>query len=88
MAEEVRVPVMVPYQEEVTVMEDEQILHMVDVTKMVPKIVIENIEEVIPVYKEEEVVTRVPVVVQDCKMVLVDEGRQAVVQNLTYEKVQ
>ena len=70
MAEEVRVPVMVPYQEEVTVMVDEQIMHMVDVTKMVPKIVLETIEEIIPVYKEVEVETSVPVVITDCKEVL------------------
>jgi len=88
MAEEVRVPVMVPYQEEVTVMKDEQILHEVDVTKMVPKIVLETIDELIPVYKEVEVVTKVPVVVQDCKMVLQDDGKRSIIKNLTYEKVQ
>lgn len=30
---------------------------MVDVTKMVPKIVLEQVEEIIPVYKEVEVIT-------------------------------
>lgn len=43
---------------------------MVDVTKMVAKIVLEQVEEIIPVYKEVEVITKVPVVVTDCKMVL------------------
>lgn len=70
MAEEVRIPVMVPYQEAVTVMVDEQIMHMVEVTKMVPKIVLETLEEIVPCYKEVEVETSVPVVITECKQVL------------------
>jgi hypothetical protein len=61
---------------------------MVDVTKMVPKIVLEQIEEVIPIYKEVEVITQVPVIITDCKTELQSEGKQQIVKNLTYEKIQ
>lgn len=60
---EVRVPVLVPFMKEVEVMQDEHILHEVNVTKMKPKVVLETIEEIIPVYKEVPEVTKVPVVV-------------------------
>lgn len=43
---------MVPYQEEVTEMVDETILHNAVVTKMQPRVVLESIEEIIPVYGE------------------------------------
>lgn len=85
--EKVKTPVMVPYQEEVTVMEDEHILHEVPVTKMMPKIVLETIEEIIPVYKEVPVVTKVPVVIEECTDVLVEEGVRPVVKHLTFEEV-
>jgi hypothetical protein len=85
--EKVRTPVMVPYQEEITVMEDEHILHMQPVTEMRPKIVKETIEEVIPVYKEVAVETRVPYQVEVCKDVLVTEGTRPVVKQLTFENI-
>lgn len=67
MAREVKVPIMVPYQEEIEVMQDEHIMHMVPVTVMKPKIVLETIEEVIPVYKEVEEVTETPVTIEVCE---------------------
>ena len=41
---------MVPYQEEFIEMVDEHIMHNAVVTKMKPRIVLETIEEIIPVY--------------------------------------
>ena len=85
--EEIKVPVMVPYQEEVEVMEDEHILHELPVTKMKPKIVVETIEEIIPVYKEVEVVTQVPVIIEECEDVLESDGVHPVVKQLTFEEL-
>lgn len=68
-------------------MEDEHILHEVPVTKMKPKIVLETIEEIIPVYKEVEEITKVPVIVEECKDVLKSDGVRPVVQQLTFEEV-
>ena len=82
-----RVPIMTPYQEEVVQMVDEQILHNVEVTKMRPRIVLENIDEIIPVYRNVRVETREPYFEDECKWELVADGVQAVVQQLTMEKV-
>lgn len=86
-AEEVKVPVLVPFMKEVEVMQDEHILHEVPVTKMKPKIVLETIEEVIPVYKEVPQVTKVPVIVEVCEDVLESDGVRPVVKQLTFEEV-
>ena len=86
-AREIRVPIMVPYQEEVQVMQDEHIMHMVPVTVMKPKIVLETIEEIIPIFKEVEEITLTPVIVEVCGNVLVSEGIRSVVQQLTMEEV-
>lgn len=86
-AVQTRVPIMTPYQEEVVNMVDEHILHNVEVTKMRPRIVLENIEEIIPVYRQVEVVTKEPYFEDVCEWKLVAEGVQSVVQQLTMEKV-
>lgn len=85
--EDVKIPVLVPFMKEIEVMEDEHILHEVNVTKMKPKVVLETIEEIIPVYKEVPVVTRVPVIVEECSWVLESDGVRPVVQQLTFEEV-
>ena len=60
-AQEVRVPVTVPYKKEVKGFQDEHIMYEAEVTEMRPKIVLEKIDELIPVYKLVEKVTPVAV---------------------------
>ena len=84
---ETRIPIMVPYQEEVVNMVDEHILHNVVVTKMRPRIVLENVDEIIPVYRNVEVVTREPYFEDVCQWELKADGVQSVIQQLTMEKV-
>jgi len=78
--EEIKVPVLVPFMKEIEVMQDQHILHEVNVTKMRPKVVLETIEEIIPVYKEVAEITKVPVIVEECKWVLESDGVRPVVQ--------
>jgi hypothetical protein len=78
---------MTPYQEEVVNMVDEHILHNVEVTKMRPRIVLEYVDEIVPIYKNVEVVSREPYFVEECDWELKADGVQAVVQQLTMEKV-
>lgn len=76
----VKTPVTVPYQEKVELTRDEHILHDVQVTKMEPRVTMEEITEKIPVYNLVPKETKVPFTVQICEDVLVSEGVRPVVK--------
>jgi hypothetical protein len=80
--------VQVPYQVEEITYEDQHILHDAPVSVMRPRIVMEEIEEIVPVYKLVPEVTKTPIVITECSDVLVADGERPVVKQLSYEEVQ